>query len=526
MTHFRHSVTQTVSWQNEHGTFKRNRVERILPIASRGGTLARWRKVGAALKEAVGYAFAQNEPIRIDGSRWSLSNVGLPKKLALSLSAHDVLEEVPSSWISAGYKARLEAEDLTPMIVSGSMKISRINRFLTLRDLALRTSGASNGQTLAGATQTGTHGAAISFGAMHDFVRAVHVMVAPNKTVLVQPSSRPLKVQAQKSLQSWFSIPTELISDDDVFNAVRVGLGAMGVIVNFVIECEPLYFLTEVTTPHRDDASWKGALRTVSPRHIPGHFRDPLNLGVLFSAYKQHPSRAPRAWVTSMKKTRFSGQNDVEMDPTHPSRPSPDVVGLVSDLADFIDTSIGNVAFRKETTAQLVERMGEKKTVRRALPGVLFGPTGLPKGNGHSLELCVDAAHALAAVESVLGALQSELSAGRQFLGAVSARFVGASAATLAPNIKSPSCFIELPGIYTDESTMIYEACGRALAEAGIPFGCHWGQYLTHTRLSLENYWSPEDKRSWKAARRRLLPSAKARRIFASPILRTCGLGD
>jgi hypothetical protein len=68
--------------------------------------------------------------------------------------------------------------------------------------------------------------------------------------------------------------------------------------------------------------------------------------------------------------------------------------------------------------------------VRRALPGVLFGPTALPRGQGHSVEFVVDAARALAAVETLLRAVESEFDLGRQLLGAMSVRFVGASTAT------------------------------------------------------------------------------------------------
>jgi len=524
VTDFSFNQVQKGDWQNEHGTFLRKNIRRFMPIASPAGGLERWRAIGSALKESIGHAFSSDQPLRVDGGRWSLSKIGLPQKLALSLAAHDVLERVPASWLGTAYSARLAAEELTPMLVSSSMKIERINRLLTMANLALRTSGASNGQTFAGATSTGTHGAAIGFGAMHDMIVAVHVMVAPNRAVLVQPANRPLKAQARASLEHWLGVPTELVSDDAVFEAVRVGLGSMGVIVGYVIEVEPLYFLTQTVTSHTADAEWKNVLATRSAASLGNHSQSPFNLAVLLSVYKQHPAARPRAWVSTCTKTRFSGQPGVEIDPSHPLRPNPDTIGLLANLGSLLGSTVANPLFRAAMTGELVKQQGEGVVVRRALPGVLFGPTALPRGQGHSVELVVDAAQALVAVETLLAKIKAEFDQGRQLLGAMSVRFVGGSSATLAPNTKSPTAFIEIPSIRTTETTLVYDACSAALSAANIPFGCHWGQYLTRVEESLSDYWPAGNRAAWLAARRTLLPSAKARRVFASPVLAEVGL--
>lgn len=523
MSPFNNARTQKIAWVNEHGTYKKSNVTRILPIAAAGDAYARWRRVGEVLQEVVGRAFQFNEPLRADGSRWSLNQIGVPTNWALSLAAHDVLEQVPNTWLSSSYQTDLRVRDRVPMLISGSMKIGRINRFLALRDLALQTSGASDGQTLAGATTTGTHGGAISFGAIHDSFSAIHIMVGPSQAVLVQPSSKPLKKSAAASLTSWLGFPTEVISDDAIFEAAIVGLGSMGLVLNIVVETEPLYFLTNVTTPHTGD-EWRDVLSSRSPAGIAGHPSNPWHLEVLMTPYEQKPRTAPRAWVKTMIKTPYQDQPGVEIDPSHARRPNPDLIGLIAGAAEVLDRGATNAAFRAAITAQMVERYGLKKSVRRALPGVMFGPTALPRGQGQSVEFVVDGAAALPAVETILGALQSEFKKGRQFLGGIEIRFVGGSRATLAPNAKSPTCFIELPAIRTKETVKIYDACGASLGKAGIAFGCHWGQYLTGTENSLKTYWSEEQRRSFINSRKKLLPTEKARRIFASRILGPAGL--
>src|SRR5205085_12100877 len=47
--------------------------------------------------------------------------------------------------------------------------------------LALKTSGASNGQTMAGAVATGTHGSRFRFGGMQDYVVGMHLITGPDR---------------------------------------------------------------------------------------------------------------------------------------------------------------------------------------------------------------------------------------------------------------------------------------------------------------------------------------------------------
>ena len=85
---FANCTTQNIDWTNEHGTFTRPDVERYLPVASTSRELIdQWRRVGSVLSDIVGYAFKNQLPLRPDGSRWSLSNIAQPEKLALSLAA-------------------------------------------------------------------------------------------------------------------------------------------------------------------------------------------------------------------------------------------------------------------------------------------------------------------------------------------------------------------------------------------------------------------------------------------------------
>ena len=514
-----HVNQQTIQWFNKHGTLSRPDIIRLLPVASAAGGLDRWRRVGDVFQAVVQYAFDNAEPLRPDGSRWSLSNIGVPTKLALSLAAHDVCEQLPGGWVSPTYQTQLEQDDMTPMLVSGSMKIERLNRTLAIQDLALQTSGASNGQTLAGACATGTHGSAIRVGAMHDTIRAVHLMVAPNRAVLLQRASAPLTSIAADDLTHWLGFSTELISSDALFYASLVHLGSLGLVLNMVLEAVPLYYLTRVSEPYaNNDAAWKTALRSPNSGTVTSYHHE-----VVLNPYAPLPSGDPRAWVVSMDAARFTAQPDIDVSPNIPDAPNPDVLSIVSRLLEIIDVRLTNPTFRKNVTKQLVELYQNTRTVRKALPGVKFGPTGLPEGRGDSLEFACDAQHALAATEAILNSLQQQLQQGNQFPGAVAVRFVRRSDALLAPNLADTSCFIELPTIRTDELGSIFAVCGQALDDAGIAFGCHWGQTHLNTPERVEAWWG-ERAQQWREARHQILEDATARAVFASPILADTGL--
>jgi len=108
----------------------------------------------------------------------------------------------------------IEASNL--LLCQGGSKIKTISRKLYRRRKSLITSGASNGQTISGAISTGTHGSNIRFGSVQEMVVGIHIVVDGNKSVFIERKSEPI---TNKSFLK--KIGAKLISDDDMFNAVR-----------------------------------------------------------------------------------------------------------------------------------------------------------------------------------------------------------------------------------------------------------------------------------------------------------------
>ncbi len=370
-------------------------------------------------------------------------------------------------------------------------------------------------------------------GALHDTVLAVHLLVSPTRSLLLQAADGLLNENSADALSKWFGIECQLMSDDQLFEAARVHLGSLGVVLNVIVAAVPLYYLSRTRTAHQEGASWRGVLGSRRPKNANGlHPEDPDYLQLILHPYAPHPDGEPRAWISSMRKLAFSNQTAVITEPTD--------VSLKSDLADFLPGLVKlvesnlklpiNSVLRAVTSAQLRAIYGSGTSSDAALPGAMFGPPdflGIDFSplRGASAEYVFDATQARIAVETILDTLATQVGAQNQYLGGIGIRFVKGSSALLAPNAKPTNCFVELQSLYTDELPAIHAAVASALSRAAIGYCGHWGQWAMNTPVVAKNWWGSNALDSWKAARADLLPDAQARKIFASPILQVAGPG-
>jgi hypothetical protein len=513
-------------WQDVHHANDEVRVTRYEIVPTANTSEAQLLEVGGAVRAVVQDAFESDQPLRVPGGRWSLSTIGRPQSTLLDLSNYRRIGKVPDTWLNQ------RDPRISAMLVGAGITINVVNRELAAKGLALQTSGASDGQTFAGAIATGTHGADMKVGALHDSVLALHLVVSPTRSVLVQAGDGSLNEKSAETLSKWFGIDCELMSDDLLFDTARVHLGSLGVVLNVIVAAVPLYYLLRLRTPHKEGASWRGVLGSRRPKNANGlHPEDPDYLELILHPYAPHPDGEPRAWINSMQKLAFSNQAGVLTQPRD--------VSLKSDLADLLPGLVGlfeshlelplNPILRAGTSAQMRAVYGAGVSSVSALPGAMFGPPdfmGIDFSplRGASAEYVVDATQARVAVATILETLATQADTQKQYLGGIGVRFVKGSSALLAPNAKPLSCFIELQSLFTAELPAIHGAIENALGRAAIPYCGHWGQWAMNTPQVAESWWGADAVAAWKAARADLLPSATARKVFASPILELAGL--
>lgn len=110
--------------------------------------------------------------------------------------------------------------------LAAGTRLHQLPRLLRPYGLALQNMGDIDRQTIAGATSTGTHGTGGSFGGLATQIVAVTLVTGTGELLTVSEDENA-----------------------DLLPAVRLGLGALGVIVDITLQCVPAYLLKAVERP-------------------------------------------------------------------------------------------------------------------------------------------------------------------------------------------------------------------------------------------------------------------------------------
>jgi hypothetical protein len=502
-----------VRWRNKHQNVERQ-VERLYDAWNRWSDGSRpdalvWRAGLLALQQIVRDAEAQNRRVRALGGGWSLSEAATTEDFLVNTK--------PLNFIDVG----LSTQSCAPGFVGVPERlvfaqcgttIMELNQVLEARGLALPTSGASNGQSIAGAVATGTHGAANQVGAMQDFVIGLHVVAEGGKHYWLERASRPVVSASFCAL-----LGAELRSDDELFSAALVSFGSFGLVHALLLEVSPLYLLERHVASYAFPAVEKAldtldvsALGLAHGAQLPFHFEVVVNpyemgadsQGAHVRALYQFMAPPPAAGMPALTST-----------------------GLGDDLMSVIGSVTDAVPIAIPAAVDLV--VGQQiKPVAFALatPGQTFSSTD-SHGSGLSMELGV----APADVSAVLRCI-AQVAAEFPFAGLMSVRYVKASPALLAftnTRLAPIVAAIEIPCVGSQRSHEAFDRIWAALDQQNIRHTFHWGQCMPpdYSFAHLTQLFGDQAAR-WLLARQRFLPTATGRRCFANGFLERLGLAD
>ncbi|GAA3797194.1 D-arabinono-1,4-lactone oxidase [Sphaerisporangium flaviroseum] len=161
----------------------------------------------ADVAQAVRDAAARGLRVRMAGTGHSFTGVALTDGILLRPYALTGVQEAGDG--------RVRVAAGTPLRV--------LNQELDRRGLALANMGDITEQTVAGAIQTGTHGTGREIGGLADQVTELEMVLADG------------------------SITT--VSEGELFDAARVGLGALGILTAVTFRVEPAFLLRNVRRP-------------------------------------------------------------------------------------------------------------------------------------------------------------------------------------------------------------------------------------------------------------------------------------
>lgn len=134
--------------------------------------------------------------------------------------------------------------------VEAGIRLRHLLADLKACGLALPTMGDGAGQSLAGALSTGTHGADFQVLPLVDWVHAVHLVGAGGQESWITQEGSIFADERVLRIQDWCE-DARIVAHDDAFDAVRIGVGRMGIVYSMVLEVVPEYSLIEVNLEHR-----------------------------------------------------------------------------------------------------------------------------------------------------------------------------------------------------------------------------------------------------------------------------------
>jgi FAD binding domain-containing protein len=216
----------------------------------------------ADLVDVVRNASAQGHMLHVLGSGWAFENIAYSPDWMLSLRRlNGALSGVTDGALNAQWAANQAAGQDALFHVEAGAKVADVNDLLAQRGLALPTLGGANGQAIAGAISTGTHGGDVEIAPLADAVMAMHLVTEGGRELWIERSSQSITDDAPLGAAlAQVSPAIEIVRDDDLFDALLVGFGRFGVIYSYVLRVQAAFRLAEWTTVV-PTASFTAALR-------------------------------------------------------------------------------------------------------------------------------------------------------------------------------------------------------------------------------------------------------------------------
>ena len=469
----------------------------------------------AALQTIIADTLAAGTTLRAIGGGWSLSKAAVTDGNLIDTLALNWTFPLDAASLVPGYAGDPK---LLQYFQCGTT-IDRVNRTLFNRQLALKTSGASNGQTIVGAMSTCTHGSRFRFGSIPDYIRGLHILTAPDRAIWLERASDPVFSDATVA-----TLGAQLVRDDTLFNSALVSFGSFGIIFGVLIEAEPLYLLEVWRRRLPIDDALLTAMRTLDLSGIstPYPAVEPFHFEVVINPH----DTAGGAYVTTMYQRPYrAGYTPPDITPEGRG-PGDDVLGVMGKIGNVVGAIVApavNLVVSaeyplyyndpNETAAQAATH----KPVQWGTTGEIFD-TNQSFQKEMSAELGVAMEDAQRAYQILIGAPELQ-----RYPGLLAFRWVKGSRGLLAFARFPTTCTIELPAAFADGTTNYYQAVWSGLEAAGIPYTLHWGQMNNFTPDRVRAmYGAARDQ--WVASRRQLLATPALQAVFGNGFLQACGL--
>jgi FAD/FMN-containing dehydrogenase len=491
------------SWTNYHGTGTAWNSTRFA-LRCGDAELGRDEIAAAArdVREWLNRAKAAGRRVRVLGAGWSPSNINI----------------VDDGWLLHTRRFNrifaLDAADVMPHRDAGSLflveagaLVDEVSDKLEAQGRSLWTAGAGNGQTLAGACATGTHGSMTARGGIQD-----HVVAAQ----LVTPSGIHW-IEAQDGvLSDEFVVATGSVlhRDDALLAAARLPVGAMGVITALVVDSVPRFLVRPIQNLRVVDRAaieWlaAGEYRRFSARYALD--AEPDFLQVILNPYR--PFKRP-----AMLRFLYA-------EPWRSDYP-PAALGVVSagyDALSILGRQLANFPWARGALLQFAMKQGYANGPDVDDPAVFatFGDTldtHRPLADLYNASVTLDRADLPRALDI---ATDTYARAGGSTV--MTLRFMTRATGLLTPAQFAHNAVIDFDGPRSAQTEAAYAKVLTALDAAGVCFTRHWAKSCRLDSAQVKRDYGDALTR-FKAARDRLNPDPADRDLFCSSVLDGLGL--
>lgn len=450
-------------------------------------------------------ALADQVPVRPVGGAWSPSNIQIVQQgWMLNTRRFNRCFRIAAEHLAPG--ATIDPAAL--LLVEAGTQIDEINDRLECdMQRSLRSTGASNGQTLAGACATGTHGSVIEAGGIQDHVRAVQV-VTPDGIHWIEPTAGLMR---DAFIAATGSTP---LRDDAAFAAAQVAMGSLGVVTAMVIETVPRYLVRPifqvVDFSEEDlDKLARGEFRAFAAKH--GVDEEPYFVMVITNPV------APFRRKAVVRLLFHEDWHEGYPAATHAQ------LGAAYDAFSMLGWLLRNFPWARGWILQTIMKLGVGKGTSASDPKV-YGTWGETTETHRPL------------AELFTGSVFCERSRLPEVFDVMRKGFSGAGGSTVmtlrflkgGPGLLSPARWEHVAGIDCDGpggsgTERAFVTMLDALEAKGIPFTRHWGKFNRLDAARVAHDFG-DDLVRWKAVRDQLLPQPAHRRLFACATLDRLGL--
>ena len=452
-----------------------------------------------AVISLVQAAEARKTRVRMTGTGHSFSDVALTDDTLL-------LPDLLSAPLTLD-RSRLKPEaaaDRHLVRVQAGMPLRKLNAWLWAQKLALANMGGYDAQTIAGVAMTASHGSGLAYGPIASQIVALQIVTAGGRLLQVEPTNGISDPAKCKQLEEEPGIPLELRQDDELFRAVSVSMGCMGIVTAVVLKAVDAFWLREERTLHKwsDLARKGGYLEGLVKRP-----RDPAYPDHVEVSVNPYQSRVEKDHLCILTQRHHLAEKPT---PTVESRSR----GLVGNGELFADPQLRTLtedALRdqldKATPAGLetiltsfLFALYDKNYTAESY--TVFNVGGINSLRAFGIELAFPLSDTIPATEALFEKAHAELSEGRHHSVPVSLRFVKQSDAFLAMQAGRDTTMMEIGMLVQAQGAATLLSNYERYFIENFRARPHWGLDLSilNSWAQVESLYGKPNADSWRRA--------------------------